>query len=804
MRRLCFTSRFGLSTALLILFQLQIPLHAQNRTVRIGVIIDGPWHRNAEIADMTRSEILALTADEFDVQFPPEKQIVADWTIEGIRTATDQLLADPQVDLVLTMGVIASNQICKRGALPKPVIAPFVIDADLQGLPMQNGASGVRNLNYLSLPSHVVRDIRVFQEIVQFYHVTILFNDQVVAILPDLAERTSRALSELEIESTIVPVSRSIDATLAALDDEVEAVYLAPLLHLSTADWDKLVSTLRERKIPTFSLLGRSEVERGVMATGTPEFFPKLARRVALNLQQILLGEEPGSLPVSFAIGERVIINVAVARAIGVSPPFAVLTEAVLINEQRTTIERHVNLLSAMREAVDVNLDLLAEQFFVAAGKQNINLARANLLPQIEVSATGLAIDKDRAQASFGSQAERSVTGSLRATQLIFSDPARANLSIQKNVQITREQALEQLRLDITQAAATAFLNVLRAKTFETLQKENLGRTRSNWELAQVRESIGYSGRSEVYRWESEIANLRKEVISANAQRNLAEIALNQLLHHPLEEPFQTIDEGLLDLVLSGGREDLLDYFDDPVSFKTFRAFLAEEGMINSPEIKSLDAAIAAKERAFRSTGNAFWAPTLALQFEVSRILAEGGAGVTGLELLPTIPITFPETDDTNWSLAVSASLPLFEGGSRFAQRARTSSELQELQTERESAVRKIEQRIRSALHLAGASHAGIQLSRDAADAARQNLDLVTDAYSNGAIDILDLLDAQNAALNADLAASNAVFDFVIDLMEVERSVGGFYLLASPEEQEEMVRRLREYFEKAGVAPGGK
>ena len=53
-----------------------------------------------------------------------------------------------------------------------------------------------------------------------------------------------------------------------------------------------------------------------------------------------------------------------------------------------------------------------------------------------------------------------------------------------------------------------------------------------------MRESIGYSRRSEVFRWESEIASDRKDVIEANAQRNLAEIALNRLLHRPLEESF--------------------------------------------------------------------------------------------------------------------------------------------------------------------------------------------------------------------------------------------------------------------------
>ncbi len=777
---------------------------AQIPVYRIGVVVDGPWQDNDAIAEQTRNEILALTAGEFDVRFPPDKQLTADWTQAGIQAAIDRLLRDPDVDMVLAMGVIASSNVARLGDLPKPVIAPVVIDAQLQGLPSKNGGSGVRNLNYLSLPSHVVRDIRVFREIVPFNQVTILLNKVAAQTLPGLQARTEEALGRLGIQPKLVEVGRDVEEAIAALDQGTEAVYLAPLLHLPAADWELLVRTLRQRKLPSFSLFGIREVERGVMATASPDIFPRLARRIALNVQRILLGEAPGALPTAFAIGERVIINMEVAREVDISPPYAVMTEAVLINERRGELFRTVSLASTMRDAVDQNLDLVAKKHFVLAGRQNIELARSSLLPQVEVSALGLRIDEDRADASLGSQAERSLRASLTATQLIFSEPAWANLAIQKHLQKTRQYELSQLRLDIVRAAATTYLQVLRAKTFERIQKENLKRSRSNWELAQVRESIGYSGRSEVFRWESEIALSRSAVIRANSQRNVAEISLNQLLHRPIEEPFETEDADLSQPVLGASREGALDYFDDPVSFRVFRAFMSQEGLRNSPELMLLDAAIAARQREFRSASNSFWSPTIALQFEVSRLLSEAGAGTAGLQLPPSIPLSFPQADDTNWSVGLNASLPLFQGAGRFAQRARASSELKELRTTRRAVADRIELRVRSGLHIAGASRAGIQLSRDAADAAQKNLELVTDAYSRGVLDIIALLDAQNATLNAHLAAANAIYDFMIDLIEVERASGGFYYLAPASEQDGWFGRLQEYFQKAGVSPSGR
>jgi outer membrane protein TolC/ABC-type uncharacterized transport system substrate-binding protein len=781
------------------------PVFSQNRIVRVGVVIDGPWERNDQIREMTQREILTLTEGEFDVRFPDSKIIIADWTLDGVRSATEQLLADPEIDMVLTMGVLASSDVSRRANLPKPVVAPFTIDAELQGLPAKDGGTGVKNLHYLSRPSPVARDIQMFREIVPFERVLVLMNSAVLQGVPELHARFAETLQEIGVNSTIAAVERTVDSALTQLTPQTEAVYIAPLLHLQPGDFQKLIDTLIERKIPSFSLLGIHEVEQGVMATLGPDIFPNFTRRIALNVQRILLGEEPADIPTAFAVGERLTINMATARAVGVSPPFSVLTEAVLINEERKTVERHLNLSKVLQEAIDKNLDLAAEGHFVSASKQNINIARSNLLPQIDLSATGLLIDDDRAAASLGSQAERTLFAGGTLTQLIFSESAWANFSIQKELQKNRVEQLDQLRQDIGQEAATAYLDVLRAKTFESVQKENLKRTRENFELAKVREKIGYSRRSEVYRWESEIANDRLDVISANAQRNLAEIALNRLLHQPLEEPFLTDEADLNDPSLSISGEGVQNYYDDPLSFKTFRAFLVDEGLTLSPELRAIDAVVAAKNRELLSTNLAFWMPTVALQAEVSRLLKEGGAGVSGLQLPPEVPFLIPQADDTDWSVALNVSIPLSEGGNRFAQRSRAKQELQELNLRRQSLAELVEQRIRSALHIAGASRAGIGLTRSAADAAKKNLDFVTDAYSRGAVDIIDLLDAQNAALNAGLAAANAVYDFLIDLVEVERSVGKLYFLATETERSAMGSRLREYFQKAGVQlPGAR
>ncbi len=84
--------------------------------------------------------------------------------------------------------------------------------------------------------------------------------------------------------------------------------------------------------------------------------------------------------------------------------------------------------------------------------------------------------------------------------------------------------------------------------------------------------------------------------------------------------------------------------------------------------------------------------------------------------------------------------------------------------------------------------------------AAARNLELVEDAYGRGVVSVLDLLDAQNAALLAQEAAANAVHDFLKDLMEVERAIGKFYFFANAEKRNEWFAAVEEFFERSESA----
>ena len=197
------------------------------------------------------------------------------------------------------------------------------------------------------------------------------------------------------------------------------------------------------------------------------------------------------------------------------------------------------------------------------------------------------------------------------------------------------------------------------------------------------------------------------------------------------------------------GQERFSGYTETPARFEVLSDFMVQEGLTVAPELRRLDAAIRAQERAVSAARRAYWAPSVGFQASLDEILSRGGTGAerSGFSI-GGLPL--PLADDTSWSVGVSASLPLFAGGARRADVARAEEELTRLNLQLDAVAEVIATRIRVGMEIARASFTGIELSQQASEAARKSLDLVSDAYARGAVSILDLLDAQNAALGAE------------------------------------------------------
>ena len=333
-------------------------------------------------------------------------------------------------------------------------------------------------------------------------------------------------------------------------------------------------------------------------------------------------------------------------------------------------------------------------------------------------------------------------------------------------------------------ASATAYFQLLLAQATEKVRRSNLDVTETNLELAETRLKIGYTDRSEVLRWKSQLATDRSNLYSAQSIRDQSQTELKRLLNMSFSEAIQVSDDGISNLLVILGSESFQRFFDNPASFEIFTEFEVERAIDNSPELEQTDFIISSNQRELLAAKRSYYIPDVNLNTEYGRNIERGGLGENNSSL-----------GDDQWSVGVQATIPLFAGGARKAEVSRASNTLIQNRYQRENIKEQIEARVRSAIQQASGSYPAIRLSRDAAEAAMENLSLVTDAYSKGVVSITDLIDAQDASLAANLSAVEAQYTFMIDWIEIQRAVANFDLLLTKDGFEFWYKDLDEYYQ---------
>ncbi len=779
---------------------------AANADTVIGVVEDGPLPRPIVPISYLEKEIQGLAGAEFSVEMPASKQLDGAWTIDGARAALRQLLDDPDVDIVITTGLIASNQAAHIENLPKPVIAMIVADVQLQEMPaMRSGnkvSSGKTNFVYLA-PVGVADDrestfkqtnidqaIDIFHDAVRFDHLAVLLDRATIESVPALASEKAREVSaRLGVHTTVVPFNDTVANALAAIPAETDAVLVGPLLRLDNEGMQELARGFVDRGLPSFALLGRSELVHGLLMTsgGREEDAVRYARRLALNVQRIMLGDQPDAIDVRITEPHRLAINMRTAEAIGFYPRYAVLADAELLFGDELEQGESLGLADAMLEALQANLNLNVAAYDPLVARETGKLARAQLLPQLGIGATAVQIDEDRANPIV--QSERSTDAKISGSQVVYSDDVRAGYKIAGYLESAASYGYQTESLDTLQLAARSYLTVLRARALEKVQRSNLEVTRANLELARLRQSIGASGRGDVLRWESQLATDRQNLVEAESERRVALTTFNQVLNRPLSRNFTPADEDVSRSIAVFQDERFRSFIDNAAVWRLFQEVLVRQTLEQAPELKEFDKLLAAQERQVLASRRKFYLPEVTLGGSLGTNISRGGAGsdlsLTGL-------------DDDSWSIALSASWPLFSSGALRAQLNRDRYSLKQLERSRAAVAQQLETRTLVALHRASGTYPSLEFSSEAAQAASENLELVTDAYSTGAVSVTDLIDAQNAALAADLRAVDARYAYLIDAVDVLRATGSFVLLVEPRSAEAWFQEVESYIRDHG------
>lgn len=792
--------RAKLLIGILVFLSLPITALAQPRRarrVRITFLVDGEYSANEGFRGDVTEAIQALASDRWTPQFDPERDQVGDYTLATARTQLAAVLSSGDTDLIIALGALSGIAVGERESLPLPVIVPYTLEPEVAGLPLAEDHSGRANLAYISDGIDLQNSLRRFREIVPFSVVHVLMSESAARAAPGLADRT-RALSQAVGGRVEVALTRGSRATevLESLPSDVEAIFLSPLVRLEDGQVRALLQQTTQRRIPVFAFGGRHVCELGALGSITSEEdFVRRARRTATFVERWVDGEALADFDVSFAPTDVLYLNLRAANATGARPNWIMLTEAELVGDERPFVSRTLTLPQALNEALARNPDLAAAEDSLESARQDVDGARASLLPQLEVSATGVLLDEDRAQ-SLGSSGQLSANWRASFSQLLFSPRAWGGFETQQHVQRATAASRDTTRLDVLLQASEAYVNVLRANVALTVQGENLALSRANLRRARMRVRVGRSSEAEVVRWESTLATSQRDVLNAFAQLRAAEIELNRVLNRPLGESVRLLEaeaepQSLLEQADGVDEQTLERYLNDPWSFRMLTDFLAAESLRNAPELRQVSALTEAQRRTLQMGEQRLFLPDIALTASLTHnFLDVGGENPRDI---PMGVMGFPAIDPWDFQVGLQITLPIYLGGERYADLRRARAEISRLEHERRSIELRVEQGVRATMAAVGPAYANIELSQRAARAAQRNLELVNAAYLAGTVDILRVLDAQNQSVTAQLSAANAVYDLMLLILQAERRSGRFRLFAGEDERQDFLERLQSF-----------
>ena len=558
--------------------------------------------------------------------------------------------------------------------------------------------------------------------------------------------------------------------------------------YLTNTEMQELAQVLIEKKLPSFTANPVTDVENGIMATNHDQSeLNQFFRRIALTVESVVNGEGLSELSTQLKTNKALTINFNTAEQIGIPLKYSLIVSTNFIGDPKKKFtDKTYNLISVMQEAIIENLELEIFRQEVGLNEKDVQFAKSEYLPDVSASASGTYVDPTLAEVSIGQNPEWSTLGNITLSQMVFSESANANISIQKALRDAQQENYNSEELNTVFSASSAYFNALILKTNVSIRSKNLDLTKYNLKIASENFEAGQAGKSDVLRFRSEKVQNTQEMIEAINQLEQGYYDLNQILNNPIDAKIDVEEAELLEGIFGNyNYEQLGTFIDDPSLKTSFVKFLVQEAMNNAPELKSLNYKLTAIERSERLYGVGRLLPTLAIQGQYNYEFNRSGVGsdfTSGLE----IPRDY-------YTVGLNLSIPIFNQNKQNINEQISTIQKEQLNVNIDNVKLTIEKNINGAVLQMINQIANIQLSKVFEETAKEALDLTQTSYASGAVNIVQLLDAQNNYLQAQQSSANATYNYLLSSMQLERYLGTFFLLQTEEERQEFISRFLEY-----------
>ncbi len=409
------------------------------------------------------------------------------------------------------------------------------------------------------------------------------------------------------------------------------------------------------------------------------------------------------------------------------------------VSERAPIAGRILTLDECIAIALEAQPKIQATLYDYAAARYRVTQALAPLLPQLSglVSASQTQVTSPSATtgkvSTSSSRLADNFLAQMQLSQLLFD--FGKNLAATEAARKLAEVAVEDVELQrqlISLAVKEAYTNILFAGRLIRVQDQAVQRAELNLRSAKGFFEVGTRPKSDVARAEVDVANARVDLIRARNALRTARVALNTAMAIDVDTPTEIQDN----LVFEAANLD--------------RAQLRGEALRSRPEYRQSKLRVSAAEATERQTFRGFFP-------DISGTGSYGGSQ--------------PQLNE-NWTLGLSLSWSLFDGGNRVAKYQEAKANLEGARQRVKSTELDIIQNVEQAEIAVEEAQERIQAAQALVASARENFRLAQGRFDAGVGTILELTDAQLALTQAQNTEAQALADYRIALARLDRAVG--------------------------------
>ncbi|MBE7710669.1 MAG: hypothetical protein E7Z92_00870 [Cyanobacteria bacterium SIG31] len=756
------------------------------RTIELAFVFDGPSDKNQSVLKTFQTTITRSLLPDYKASFPQELIFTGDWTEAGAARASEKALAS-RATMVVSLGFMSSTYYTGKTNKNK-----FVVTLDQYGLRDLSDA-------FFNPVKQYVNDFVLFQKLVPNQTKTaVLMNESFYKTQKDWHSIITKKLKEKGCENDVVvlPVSTDVTSSLAKLPSDVNAVFVTPLFNLSTEQRKEMYSIINAKKLPTFSTVGREDVDLGAMiGTSARELDKKLAEATSFNIYGALKGNKVKSEKIPYYDDEIIFYNKDTGVTVGYSAPLRLLNNCEIVSHKPLAKYDLTYIMNTLQEQ---NLDIARKKQLVNAARRATTSAYLKYLPTLRLD-LGHQSYNDKYAYSYSDVPTRVGQFVVAMDQMIYAPDLVTNIIVKhKKLKFDKAEAI------LTEATmgheiGNLYIDTLIFENMIKVQEEYLQETRENLAIAKVRMQTGKCGNEEVLRWAGEVSEAEKRLLNMKADYNNVKIHINKILFKDQKEIFNLAPLTAKDPAFFTSDIHIIDHVRTPEKLAKFTDMLVEEVKYLSPETVKLKAAIAMKKAEISNYAQKFIMPNAKLSLEYGtqfdRNLPYEKAGIGSMQLAALnsgLPMPMSYLDQHSTRVMVMAQWKPIEGGTKIAEIARCKAELNELNMYLDQVNTELEMNVRSVVNRAIAKYFMIEKSYKAMFAEAENYQMVKARYLRGESPINQLVDAQHLYTKAKVEALNSQNEFFKELLWVQRGLVCMNWTKATEEAKNFINKIPE------------